>query len=137
MTKQEYIKLVNEDLEWLLKQPRKLERDHIEAVLKESVNKYFPEPLASLTDEELKSELKRRKEANRQKMLEERANKKQCKTCKHFGTIRYWGGEVDKNTLTKWDSRCCPFKPYKNGKRYLCLKGYEPACEHYEKEGKV
>lgn len=29
--------LIDEDLEWLLKQPRTLERDHIEAVLKEKL----------------------------------------------------------------------------------------------------
>lgn len=32
-----YQNLVNGDLQWLLKQPESLERDHIEAVLRKSV----------------------------------------------------------------------------------------------------
>lgn len=35
--KEAYQKLINEDLQWLLKQPKSLERDHIEAVLRKSV----------------------------------------------------------------------------------------------------
>lgn len=34
-----YIKLLNEDLNWLLKQPRDLERDHIEAILKNIIKR--------------------------------------------------------------------------------------------------
>lgn len=32
-----YMNLIQGDLDWLLKQPRDLERDHIEAVLRKSV----------------------------------------------------------------------------------------------------
>jgi hypothetical protein len=37
-----YEKLVAEDLEWLLKQPRTVERDHIEHILRDSPSKYYP-----------------------------------------------------------------------------------------------
>lgn len=35
--KSAYQKLIDSDIEWLLRQPRDLERDHIEAVLRKSV----------------------------------------------------------------------------------------------------
>ena len=35
--KETYQKLIDGDIEWLLRQPRDLERDHIEAVLRKSV----------------------------------------------------------------------------------------------------
>lgn len=38
-----YQELVDGDLEWLLQQPRTLERDHIEAVLRESPERYYGE----------------------------------------------------------------------------------------------
>ena len=38
LCKEAYQKLIDEDIEWLLKQPRDVERDHIEAVLKKSVD---------------------------------------------------------------------------------------------------
>lgn len=34
LNRQAYLNLVNEDLEWLLQQPRTLERDHIEHILR-------------------------------------------------------------------------------------------------------
>lgn len=34
-----YIKLIQGDLDWLLKQPRDLERDHIEAILKNIIKR--------------------------------------------------------------------------------------------------
>ena len=36
-----YQKLIDEDIEWLLKQPRSLERDHIVSVLKNSVERIY------------------------------------------------------------------------------------------------
>jgi hypothetical protein len=36
-----YEKLINEDIEWLLKQPRTLEREHIEVVLRHSPDRYY------------------------------------------------------------------------------------------------
>lgn len=38
LCKEAYQKLIDEDIEWLLKQPRDVETDHIEAVLKKSVD---------------------------------------------------------------------------------------------------
>lgn len=37
MCKSAYQKLIDGDMEWLLRQPRDLERDHIEVVLRKSV----------------------------------------------------------------------------------------------------
>ena len=37
INREAYQKLIDEDIEWLLKQPRSLERDHIVNVLKNSV----------------------------------------------------------------------------------------------------
>lgn len=42
LNKSAYTKLIEEDIEWLLKQPRTLEREHIVAVLKESVESFYP-----------------------------------------------------------------------------------------------
>ena len=45
MNRTAYQKLIDEDIEWLLKQPRTLEREHIHAILKESPTRlYGPEP---------------------------------------------------------------------------------------------
>lgn len=37
--KEAYQELIDGDIEWLLRQPRDIERDHIEAVLRKSVKK--------------------------------------------------------------------------------------------------
>ena len=37
ISRRAYQELIDGDIEWLLSQPRELERDHIEAVLKKSV----------------------------------------------------------------------------------------------------
>ena len=37
VNREAYQKLIDEDIEWLLKQPRSLERDHIVSALKNSV----------------------------------------------------------------------------------------------------
>lgn len=42
LNKPAYVKLIKEDLEWLLQQPRTLERDHIEDVLNWSINATYP-----------------------------------------------------------------------------------------------
>lgn len=42
VTRAAYEQLVNEDLVWLLKQPRTLERDHIEAIVRASVDAEYP-----------------------------------------------------------------------------------------------
>lgn len=42
VTRVAYEQLVNEDLAWLLKQPRTLERDHVEAIVRASVDVEYP-----------------------------------------------------------------------------------------------
>ena len=37
-----YVKLIEEDLAWLQQQPRTLERDHIDLILRESIRCYYP-----------------------------------------------------------------------------------------------
>lgn len=39
--KEAYQELIDGDIEWLLRQPRDLERDHIEAVLRKSVEHLY------------------------------------------------------------------------------------------------
>ena len=41
VNREAYRKLIDEDIEWILKQPRSLERDHIVSVLKNSVEWYM------------------------------------------------------------------------------------------------
>jgi hypothetical protein len=41
LNKTSYQKLIDEDIIWLLNQPRTLEREHIEAVLKDSVDIWY------------------------------------------------------------------------------------------------
>jgi hypothetical protein len=41
LTKAAYEQLIAEDLEWLLKQPRTLERDHIESIVRCSVDDLY------------------------------------------------------------------------------------------------
>lgn len=44
LTRAAYTDLINEDIEWLLRMPRSLERDHVLMVLKEAVRyEYGPE----------------------------------------------------------------------------------------------
>lgn len=42
LNQETYAKLIEEDIDWLLKQPCSLKRDHIIAVLKESVAAFYP-----------------------------------------------------------------------------------------------
>lgn len=41
MNRAAFEKLIEENLEWLLKQPRTLERDHIEHILKDAPSAYY------------------------------------------------------------------------------------------------
>ena len=41
VNREAYQKLIDEDIEWLLKQPRSLERDHIVSVLKNGVERIY------------------------------------------------------------------------------------------------
>jgi hypothetical protein len=50
LTREAYQKLVNEDIEWLLKQPRTLEREHIEAIVSHSVSLLY-DKIESLKEE--------------------------------------------------------------------------------------
>lgn len=42
LNKSAYTQLIEEDIDWLLKQPRTLEREHIVAVLRESIESFYP-----------------------------------------------------------------------------------------------
>lgn len=42
MNRSAFEKLIAENLDWLLKQERTLERNHIEAILRDAANKYYP-----------------------------------------------------------------------------------------------
>lgn len=48
LNKSAYQKLVKEDLEWLQKQPRSLERDHIEQVLKWSIGQLYQDEIEEM-----------------------------------------------------------------------------------------
>ena len=41
VNREAYQKLIDEDIEWLLKQPRSLEREHIVSVFKNSVERLY------------------------------------------------------------------------------------------------
>lgn len=41
MCEESFRSLIKQDIEWLLKQPKTLERDHIETILKEATSKYY------------------------------------------------------------------------------------------------
>ena len=41
VNREAYQKLIDEDIEWVIKQPRTLERDHIVSVLKNSVERLY------------------------------------------------------------------------------------------------
>lgn len=93
------------------------------------------ELLQTLTYEELQKELKKRKAERKLQLEAERKAKKQCKKCKHYGTISYNGTQIETPIINLWTTCCCPYKPNKRSKkakRYICLTGYEQACEHYE-----
>ncbi len=42
LNRRAYETLISEDIEWLIKQPRTLERDHIEHVLRDSPRRMYP-----------------------------------------------------------------------------------------------
>lgn len=42
MNRPAFEKLIAENLNWLLKQERTLERNHIEAILRDAANRYYP-----------------------------------------------------------------------------------------------
>lgn len=44
MNRRAYQKLIDGDMEWLMKQPRTLEREHIEIILKLSPDKEYGKP---------------------------------------------------------------------------------------------
>lgn len=50
LNRQAYQKLVDEDLEWLSKQPRTLEREHIEIIVRNSVRAYYGDETEHPTD---------------------------------------------------------------------------------------
>lgn len=44
LNKSAYSKLVEEDIAWLESLPRTLERDHVVAILRESIDAFYPSP---------------------------------------------------------------------------------------------
>lgn len=48
MNSDAYRKLIDEDLEWLNKQPRTLEREHIKQIVEDSINLYYPHLVENL-----------------------------------------------------------------------------------------
>lgn len=59
MTKKAYQKMIDEDLEWLKKQPASLERDHIELVLRSSTKDQYPHDYDDKTEAEAAEECER------------------------------------------------------------------------------
>lgn len=51
LTRWAYQQLIDEDIEWLLKQPRTLERDHIEQVLRDSPTRMYGDTQIKLKQE--------------------------------------------------------------------------------------
>ena len=48
LNRRSYAQLIREDLEWLMKQPRTLEREHIRLILERAVEyEYGPEPVVN------------------------------------------------------------------------------------------
>ena len=52
MNKNAYIKLIQEDIDWLMKQPRTLEREHIYQVLKQSSDRIYNDEVDEPLDED-------------------------------------------------------------------------------------
>lgn len=90
--------------------------------------------IKAYTDEELRAELKRR--TQKRKLQQEIVQR--CRHCKHFGEVKYWGGDVPETERLLcirqgYTSLCCSFFKSKNGKHYLTHSISQKACEHFEK----
>jgi hypothetical protein len=49
MNRSAYQALIDEDIAWLMQQPRTLERDHIAMIVLQSIDTYYPTPPAPKT----------------------------------------------------------------------------------------
>lgn len=88
--------------------------------------------LKDYSEEELKTELKRRiQERKKQKELEYYPR---CKDCEHFNTITTWGDKPSELLKLIAGGKCCPFKKVKSGKRYRVLSPYNKICENFKKK---
>lgn len=86
--------------------------------------------LQDYSTEELKAELKRRKDI----IKAERAKIMRCKHCKHYGEVNYFGNTMDDSVdiITRLSARSCRFHKTKSGLHYKCHQPYQRACEHFE-----
>lgn len=66
MNRTTYEQLISEDLEWLLKQPRSLERDHIEAIVRRSVDHEYGQPGAPRSKKQKVEDVLRRSDLTAQ-----------------------------------------------------------------------
>lgn len=83
--------------------------------------------LKDYTDDELRSELKRRaaeKKAEREAIP-------RCRHCKHYGSVTYWGVErtEEERIKTSYLNNHCKFCPTKDGKHYYTIPSSRRACE--------
>lgn len=90
--------------------------------------------LKDYTTEELKAELKRRAVEEEKKKIEERANAKVCRNCKHFCTIDHYGHTIDPASVKPWSAHCCPFAPFKNNPQRFRVLTETHTCEHFDKK---
>lgn len=44
LNRESFEKLISEDLEWLMNQPRTLEREHVIQIVRDCVDMYYPRP---------------------------------------------------------------------------------------------
>lgn len=59
MNRESFVQLVTENIEWLMKQPRTLEREHTIGILKECVDFYYPPEVRVPAANEEKKSLRR------------------------------------------------------------------------------
>lgn len=83
--------------------------------------------LKGFTTDELRAELKIRNAEERA----ERESVLQCRMCRHWGAIDYWGNPLNSDFR---DKRSCVFFKTKNGKNYRCHNASQLACEHFERK---
>lgn len=87
--------------------------------------------LASVSTEDLKAELERRKKMKKEAKVTEMNKNPRCRMCKYFATVDSLGNSRSEPPKP-WEPNCCPFAKSKlKRKRLLCLSGSELACENY------
>lgn len=84
--------------------------------------------LQDYTTEELKAELKRRRDLAKT----ERAKIKRCRMCVHYGEVNYYG-KTPTSEIERSMSKCCQFFSWeKNNKYRKCHAPSQLACEHFK-----